>query len=659
MAKFKDERITEVSIESFFSSTNCLDDCTDNLWCDETKPDPYSYYYKFTADKLIYVSFDEKVTNFGTNIEARLHKIFFCKRDGRTEYDLIKNKISELNNGLKFKKFSKNKFKQIYESNKIIDLLPKYQVASKKQLIFEDHIVNTGYKTENDKLKGKYVVIDVETNGISTNKDDLLSISIYDPSTGCCYNRFLPLHLQPMVLTTYLNGIKTEDLIHEADLTQEEVDKIAEYFNLNNRIILSYSGGKGEFDKKFLINYCKRLGINGFENYNYENIKQKLPIGKFDTASIVTKDNMCRIFKIEGISSVHTSINDCLLEWKLFEKIYDQTLFFRENKLYRYHPNYIIPISYYNENPEIFRSAGIEIPFKTAKLNPIFEYQFPRRLIKKVKKFSTNINGIAIENRIKNSLNAIECNNIEFLSENAKKLELIAKFDRQITPISVLDSNDGSLIALNKCDEVKIKEINKATKAIIDGIAPVINFIKTKIFGVENVYSQELVISDDEKILALCDLSSKDAVLEIKTFKLDVNRDGYLSPKITRQIQYEKKNRKPYIIEIYFDTSFDQVVKGLNINIYEAIFEDEDRFYKLNHYDFSNLTFIKENQDMSIMQVYKSVSKRNVDKLILLGYLKKERCGRNFCLKLLRSLDDEKTIVNEETYIQLNKYLDF
>lgn len=80
--------------------------------------------------------------------------------------------------------------------------------------------------------------------------------------------------MQPMVLTTFINGIKTEDLIHEIDLTQEEVDKIEKYFNLKNKIILSYSGGKGEFDKNFLINYCERLGINGFENYHYENIKE-------------------------------------------------------------------------------------------------------------------------------------------------------------------------------------------------------------------------------------------------------------------------------------------------------------------------------------------------------------------------------------------------
>lgn len=184
MKKFEDKRISEVSIESFFSKTNCLYDCVDNLWCDEIGPNPNCNYYKFTTDKLIYVRFDYKITNFGANIEARLGEIIFCKRDGKTEYELIENKINELNNDLKFKKFGKTKIKKIEEYKEIIDAMPKYQVGSKRQSTFEDHIVNVGYKTGNDSLKDKYVVVDVETNGLSATKDDLLSISIYDPSTG-------------------------------------------------------------------------------------------------------------------------------------------------------------------------------------------------------------------------------------------------------------------------------------------------------------------------------------------------------------------------------------------------------------------------------------------------------------------------------------------
>ena len=60
--------------------------------------------------------------------------------------------------------------------------------------------------------KSEYVVLDVETNGLSSMRDDLLSISLYRPDTEDFYSRFLPLELQKDVYTTYINGIKKYDL---------------------------------------------------------------------------------------------------------------------------------------------------------------------------------------------------------------------------------------------------------------------------------------------------------------------------------------------------------------------------------------------------------------------------------------------------------------
>ncbi len=69
-----------------------------------------------------------------------------------------------------------------------------------------------------------YVVLDVETNGLKSKEDDLLSVSIYKPDDGRECDRFLPLDLNRDVYTTEINGIIKADLEGEQHLTQDEVD---------------------------------------------------------------------------------------------------------------------------------------------------------------------------------------------------------------------------------------------------------------------------------------------------------------------------------------------------------------------------------------------------------------------------------------------------
>ena len=97
----------------------------------------------------------------------------------------------------------------------------------------------------------KYVVFDVETNGLKSKKDDLLSISFYKPDDGKEYCKFLPLELNRKIVTTHINGITEKDLANATALTQAEFDCIIQDFELEKRTILIYAGKN--FDASFQI----------------------------------------------------------------------------------------------------------------------------------------------------------------------------------------------------------------------------------------------------------------------------------------------------------------------------------------------------------------------------------------------------------------------
>ena len=78
----------------------------------------------------------------------------------------------------------------------------------------------------------KYVVLDVETNGLSSENDDLLSISIYKPDDQKIFNKFLPLEKAKKIFTTEFNGITLETLNGASPLTQLELDKLIQDFDI-------------------------------------------------------------------------------------------------------------------------------------------------------------------------------------------------------------------------------------------------------------------------------------------------------------------------------------------------------------------------------------------------------------------------------------------
>ncbi len=384
-------------------------------------------------------------------------------------------------------------------------------------------------------IEKKYMVLDVETNGLSSINDDLLSISIYKPDENKMYNRFLPLELNEDVYTTYINGITKKDLKDKQPLNQEEVNDIIDEFELQDRIILTY----GNIDEKFIKNYLKRKKLKGYEVMNFYNFKHDIISSKF-SGGIITKDNLCKIYGIENILEVHSSANDCILEWELFKKMNGKKLLVTGRDVFEFNNDYIIPVSYLSTYPNFKYCVG-NLPKIEYKSRIVKKFEVSSR---RIKKFATNISGMTIEHLINTMLNVEKIHSELFLLENKRKLQFIGRLPSPYDDIMVNFNNDGTITATNQKDKEFVNEVNKVINILKKEIQPIVDYISNNIFKKQKIFSQELVIHKEKNILALCDLSNKNTILEIKTnYNLNIEQ-------FKEQLYYESNGRTCYILQI-------------------------------------------------------------------------------------------------------------
>ena len=381
----------------------------------------------------------------------------------------------------------------------------------------------------------EYVILDVETNGLSSLEYDLLSISIYQPDTQKMYNRFLPLELNRDVYTTHINGITKKDLKKATALSQDEVDVLIDAFDLCNRTILTY----GSLDKKFIKNYFKRKGLRGYEKLRFFNFKRNIISSRFSGGNIA-KDNLCRLYGIDNVQELHTGVNDCLLEWELFKKTDNNRLLITHDKVFEFNEDYIVPVSYLATYPN-FKYHTQNLP--RFKCSSIVAKKF-EVVSRKIKKFPTNFNGMIIEHLINTMLDAEKIDSSAFLIQNKSKLKYIGKLPSPYDEIYMNFNSDGTVSAVENKDEEFADELNKFVLLLKAEIIPLVDYIKKTIFKNRHILSQELVVHQDKNVLALCDLSSDAAVLEIKTYGI-VDFD-----KMGDQLFYEANGRECYIMQI-------------------------------------------------------------------------------------------------------------
>lgn len=222
-------------------------------------------------------------------------------------------------------------------------------------------------------------------------------------------------------------------------------------------------------------NYLKRKKIKGFDKLKFYNFKHDIISSRFSEGNI-TKDNLCRIYGIDNIQEVHSGLNDCILEWQLFEKMNGNKLIITNNNVFEFNREYIIPVSYLSTYPN-FKYCINDFPRinYTSKIVRKFEVNS-----RKIKKFPTNISGMTIEHLINTMLNAEKIHSEPILLENKKKLNFIGKLPSIYDNIFVDFNSDGTITATDKKDEEYVKEINKVLNALKKELQPLIEYISKK-----------------------------------------------------------------------------------------------------------------------------------------------------------------------------------
>lgn len=388
----------------------------------------------------------------------------------------------------------------------------------------------------------EYVVIDVETNGLKAKEDDLLSIALYKPDDGKAYERFLPLELNSSIpdRITEINGIRESDLRGKKPLSQAEVDDLFDIFELDKRTILHY----GALDERFVRRYFERHNLKGYERMRFFNFKKLICSSPFSDGSI-TKDNLCRMFDIDGVTEVHSASNDCALEWKLFDAIGGRHLLVTpaspySNNVFALSEDYLVPVSYLANRPNL--SKLYERPYIACESELIAKLDIDKESIRR---FPSNITGVTVEHLINTLCNAKRAAGIEWMRANKSKMDLLGQIGTFGGVIPVKLMSDGTIEAIYQVDEAKVRDINAFNGLLRKRIEPLVKYvILNDVFeGADEIMSQELVVHEDLGILALCDLSSKNAVLEIKTYDAK-------PAEIAEQLYYEANGRDAYLLAI-------------------------------------------------------------------------------------------------------------
>jgi CRISPR-associated protein Cas2 len=171
-------------------------------------------------------------------------------------------------------------------------------------------------KNHRKELLENYVVIDIETTGLSVNNDEIIEIGALIVKNNIVAEKFQSLvkNTKPIPKSIEeLTGI-TNQLIEEEG---RELDEVLSSFLdfVGDYKVISHNP---EFDYSFLRKACKMHGLPLFSNEYIDTLKlSKKNLTDIDNYKLVTLLNH---FDIQ-YEKLHRSLSDCLATKELFDKL--------------------------------------------------------------------------------------------------------------------------------------------------------------------------------------------------------------------------------------------------------------------------------------------------------------------------------------------------
>ena len=528
-----------------------------------------------------------------------------CKKENQEKRTDTKTKKNCKNN----KQITKHKKKQTKTT-----LKQPITKTNRKKYQFEDDILD----------ESKFLVIDVETNGLNSKNCDLLEVAIYRPDTNTMYHKLLPLEKNNNVYTAEFNGLTKSKLKKAKALTDEDVKGLIKDFEIDRRILLHY----GDLDSAFIREYFSRHKLPLRTSLRFFNFKKNIMSSRFSEGT-VTKDNLCKMLGIHGVTDVHDCQNDCLLEWNLFKAMNHSKWLIINDNVYEYSEEYSTPVSLIATHSKLKKllSDKNELPLITAeykKTNKRFYMNIKSDLFANC---SAQNCGVIIEYLINRKINAksLSAENHEYYTKNKSKLKFIGKIpgvedERKISfnkngnieTVKIIDAQKSNKIndkiynlsekgyvvendkgglfyrknnrkiyifkntnrekitsqnnkyiittTPNEDDKLFDTVINYKMQELDKSLETIIEYIKEEIFENKEIYTQELVVNEDESIISICDLSSQDTVLEIKA--------GCAYP-------------EKYKYQLYFESHL-PISKNINKNLYREVYLMSFKKYNTN-----------------------------------------------------------------------------